>query len=219
MFGCEPATARPQRERTRNHLSTFDHTAEVNADADVDRVSLHSESRRLDDRPPARGVGRHDRRELPWRCASRFEAQCGVARVSALLQSEGVTALPDYVQAPLEVEAKCTSPKITRNLECIVKADRLLTLLEALRLSGLVTTSEYERRVRQAVRRLVSFGRMARRTAFGLRKRVALKSAGARAAAEAAGALDQAPSEAVAPQPVANGRPGVATQPEAAEMS
>ena len=40
---------------------------------------------------------------------------------------KAITALPEYLQAPLEVEAKCTSPKVTRYLELILKADRLLT--------------------------------------------------------------------------------------------
>jgi hypothetical protein len=42
-------------------------------------------------------------------------------------RAERVTATPEYAQEPLEIDAKC---------ELMIKADRLLTLLEALRLCG-----------------------------------------------------------------------------------
>jgi len=138
-------------------------------------------------------------------------------RVNALLESEGVTALPEYVQAPLEVEAKCTSPKITRYLEAIVKADRLLTLLEALRLSGLVTTNDYDRQVGQPIRRLVSVARAARQLAVGLRKR-ANKAAAAARATVAAHPGETQPDETTS-RPVATPASDSALQPEAATVS
>jgi hypothetical protein len=138
-------------------------------------------------------------------------------RVNALLESEGVTALPEYVQAPLEVEAKCTSPKITRYLEAIVKADRLLTLLEALRLSGLVTTNDYDRQVGLAVRRLVSIARAARQLAVGLRKRANKAAAAARAAVAAP--PDETELGGASSAPVAPSAPDLIMQPEAASVS
>lgn len=92
-------------------------------------------------------------------------------RAHTLLAAEGITALPEYVQAPLELEAKCTSPKMTRYLELIIKADRLLTVLEALRLAGAIGTNAYDRQVAIAVRRLVSVPRSALHVAVALRKR------------------------------------------------
>ena len=83
------------------------------------------------------------------------------ARAQALLQAEGITALPEYLQRPLEVEAKCTSPKVTRYLELILKADRLLTYLEALRLAGAIETNAYDHQVTVAVRELVAVPRAA----------------------------------------------------------
>jgi len=93
------------------------------------------------------------------------------ARAQALLQAEGVTALPEYVQSSLDLEAKCTSPKMTRYLELIIKADRLMTSLEALRLAGVIGTNVYDRQVAIVVRRLVSVPRAALHIAIALRKR------------------------------------------------
>jgi len=106
--------------------------------------------------------------------ASMREIDRDTARAQALLQAEGVTALPEYVQAPLELEAKCTSPKLTRYLELIVKADRLMTLLEALRLAGVLGTHAYDRQVAIAVRRLVAVPRSALQVAVRLRKCIPL---------------------------------------------
>jgi hypothetical protein len=119
--------------------------------------------------------------------ASMREIDRDTARAQALLQAEGVTALPEYVQAPLEVEAKCTSPKLTRYLELIVKADRLMTLLEALRLAGVLGTNAYDRQVAIAVRRLVAVPRSALQVAVRLRKCIPLPHA-ATAGANSAGA-------------------------------
>lgn len=93
------------------------------------------------------------------------------ARAQALLQAEGITSLPEYVQRPLEIEAKCTSPKVTRYLELILKADRLLTFFEALRLAGAIETSAYDHQVTVAVRELVAVPRCAFHLAIALRKR------------------------------------------------
>ena len=133
-------------------------------------------------------------------------------RANTLLESEGITALPEYVQAPLEIEAKCTSPQITRYLELIVKADRLLTLLEALRLSGVVTTSAYDRQVGLVVKRLVSVARVARQLATGLRKRANAKGAsGAPLPVAATGQPSaEATSRSTATAPIAEEREGAA---------
>lgn len=109
--------------------------------------------------------------------ASMREIDRDTARAHALLQAEGVTALPEYVQAPLEVDAKCTSPKLTRYLELIVKVDRLATLLEALRLAGTLGTNAYDRQVAVAIKRLVAVPRAALQIAAGLRKRLPQQSA------------------------------------------
>lgn len=92
-------------------------------------------------------------------------------RVQGLLQAEGVTALPEYVQAPLELDARCTSPKMTRYLELMLKADRLFTMLEALRLAGAVSTNGYDYRCAVIIARLVDVARTALRVSIGLRKR------------------------------------------------
>ena len=104
--------------------------------------------------------------------AAMREIDKDTTRAQTLLDAEGVTALPEYVQAPLELEAKCTSPKMTRYLELLLKADRLLTQLEALRLAGVITTNAYDRQVAIAVRRLVSVPRAALQIAVALRKRI-----------------------------------------------
>ncbi len=92
-------------------------------------------------------------------------------RTQSLLQAEGITALPEYLQAPLEVEAKCTSPKLVRYLELMLKADRLLTYLEALRLAGAIATNAYDRQVAVTVRDLVSVPRTAFHLAIALQER------------------------------------------------
>jgi hypothetical protein len=92
-------------------------------------------------------------------------------RAQSLLQGEGVTALPEYLQAPLEVEARCTSPKIARYLELMLKADRLMTYLEALRLAGAIATNAYNHQVAVAVRDLVSVPRIAFNLAIALQER------------------------------------------------
>ena len=92
-------------------------------------------------------------------------------RVQALLRAEGITSLPEYLQSPLEVEAKCTSPKVTRYLELILKVDRLLTFFEALRLAGAIETSAYDHQVTVAVRELVAVPRCAFHLAIAMRKR------------------------------------------------
>ena len=79
--------------------------------------------------------------------ASMVATDKATARAQTLLQAEAITALPEYLQRPLEVEAKCTSPKVTRYLELILKADRLLTYLEALRLAGAIGTNAYDHQV------------------------------------------------------------------------
>lgn len=103
--------------------------------------------------------------------AAMREIDKETARAQTLLQAEGITALPEYLQAPLELEAKCTSPKLTRYLELILKADRLLTYLEALRLAGVIGTNAYDRQVAIAIRDLVSVPRSAFHIAIALRKR------------------------------------------------
>ena len=95
------------------------------------------------------------------------------ARVQALLHAEAITALPEYIQRPLEVEAKCTSPKVSRYVELILKSDRLMTYLEALRLSGAITTGTYDHQVAVAIRNLVAVPRSAFHLAIALRKRAA----------------------------------------------
>jgi hypothetical protein len=124
------------------------------------------------------------------------------ARAEALLQAEGITALPEYLQRPLEVEAKCTSPKVTRYLELILKADRLLTYLEALRLAGAIETNAYDHQVTVAVRELVAVPRAAFHLAIGLRKRAnpASSDPPAKAGQRAKGAR---PKEDATPEPPA----------------
>jgi len=124
------------------------------------------------------------------------------ARTQALLQAEAITALPEYLQRPLEVEAKCTSPKVTRYLELILKADRLLTYLEALRLAGAIETNAYDRQVTVAVRELVAVPRAAFHLAISLRKRAnpAPSDSPAKAAQRAKGGR---PKEDVTPEPPA----------------
>ncbi len=124
------------------------------------------------------------------------------ARAQALLQAEGITSLPEYLQRPLEVEAKCTSPKVTRYLELILKADRLLTYLEALRLAGAIETNAYDHQVTVAVRELVAVPRAAFHLAISLRKRAnpAPSDPPAKAAQRAKGAR---PKEDVTPEPPA----------------
>ena len=95
------------------------------------------------------------------------------ARTQALLQAEAITALPEYLQRPLEVEAKCISPKVTRYLELILKADRLMTYLEALRLAGVIGTNLYDHQIAVAVRDLIAVPRCAFHLAIALRKRAA----------------------------------------------
>jgi hypothetical protein len=92
-------------------------------------------------------------------------------RAQSLLQGEGITALPEYLQAPLEVEAKCTSPKIARYLELMLKADRLMTYLEALRLAVAIATNAYDHQIAVAVRDLVSVPRTAFNLAIALEER------------------------------------------------
>ena len=91
-------------------------------------------------------------------------------RIQGELQAEGVTALPAYVQAPLELDARCTSPKMTRYLELLLKADRLFTMLEALRLAGAITSESYDHRCAVIIARLVDVPRRALNTVVGLRK-------------------------------------------------
>ena len=139
--------------------------------------------------------------------ASRIESSLiatdkATARAQALLQAEGITSLPEYLQRPLEVEAKCTSPKVTRYLELILKADRLLTYLEALRLAGAIETNAYDHQVTVAVRELVAVPRCAFHLAIALRKRAnpKLADAPAKPARRSRGAR---PKEDAAPDPAA----------------
>jgi hypothetical protein len=92
-------------------------------------------------------------------------------RVQGLLQAEGVTALPEYIQAPLELDARCTSPKMTRYLELMLKADRLFRMLEALRLAGAVSTNGYDHRCAVIIARLMDVARTVVKVTIGLRKR------------------------------------------------
>lgn len=120
---------------------------------------------------PAEFIDRAEAELLERIDTAMHEIDKETERAHALLAAEGITALPEYVQAPLELEAKCTSPKMTRYLELIIKADRLMTALEALRLAGAIGTNAYDRQVAIAVRRLVSVPRAALHVAVLLRKR------------------------------------------------
>jgi hypothetical protein len=156
--------------------------------------------------------------------ASRIEASMiatdkATTRAQALLQAEGITGLPEYLQSPLEVEAKCTSPKVTRYLELILKADRLLTYFEALRLAGAIETNAYDHQVTVAVRELVAVPRSAFHLAIGLRKRANPTPAGAPANAtqRSKGAR---PKEDAAPDPAApDSTEAVPAGPAAAEAA
>jgi len=99
------------------------------------------------------------------------EIDGATVRAKTLLEAEGVTATPEYAQEPLEVEAKWTSPKMARYLELMIKADRMLTLLEALRLSGAITTNAYDRQVALVIRQVATVPRVALNLTMGLRKR------------------------------------------------
>jgi len=120
---------------------------------------------------PAEFIDRAEAELLERIDTAMHEVDKETERAYTLLAAEGITALPEYVQAPLELEAKCTSPKMTRYLELIIKADRLMTALEALRLAGAIGTNAYDRQVAIAVRRLVSVPRAALHVAVALRKR------------------------------------------------
>lgn len=125
-------------------------------------------------------------------------------RVQALLRAEGITSLPEYLQSPLEVEAKCTSPKVTRYLELILKADRLLTFFEALRLAGAIETGAYDHQVTLAVRELIAVPKCAFHLAIGLRKRANPVPADA-SAKPARGSQGARPREDSASDPPATG--------------
>jgi hypothetical protein len=114
-------------------------------------------------------------------------------RVQGLLQAEGVTALPEYIQAPLELDARCTSPKMTRYLELMLKADRLFTMLEALRLASAVSTDGYDYRCAVIIARLVDVARTALRVSIGLRKRAHAAAADGPARAASRASTDPPP--------------------------
>jgi hypothetical protein len=127
------------------------------------------------------------------------------ARVQGQLQAEGVTALPEYVQAPLELDARCTSPKMTRYLELMLKADRLFRMLEALRLAGAVSTDGYDHRCAVIIARLVDVARTALKVTIGLRKRA--HAAAAKAPARAPSRASAEPNPLPEPAAPAAGTP------------
>jgi hypothetical protein len=87
-------------------------------------------------------------------------------------------------------------------LELILKADRLMTYLEALRLSGAIGTGAYDHQVAVAVRDLVAVPRSAFHLAIALRKRAArLPATPAKAAQPSKGS---AAKEGRAPDPPAS---------------
>jgi hypothetical protein len=120
---------------------------------------------------PAEVVARGEGIILARLDTSMREIDKETVRVQGQLQAEGVTALPEYVQAPLELDARCTSPKMTRYLELMLKADRLFRMLEALRLAGAVSTDGYDHRSAVIIARLVDVASTALKVSIGLRKR------------------------------------------------
>jgi hypothetical protein len=114
------------------------------------------------------------------------------------------------VQAPLQLDARCTSPKITRYLELLLKADRLFTMLEALRLAGAITSESYDHRCAVIIARLVDVPRRALNTVVGLRKQAHRMAARAAPPTVPSATLDLAPSESVsAPATAATEAPAV----------
>lgn len=141
---------------------------------------------------------------------SMAEIDKETVRIQGELQAEGVTALPAYVQAPLELDARCTSPKITRYLELLLKADRLFTMLEALRLAGAITSESYDHRCAVIIGRLVDVSRRALNTAVGLRKHAHRMATSAASPAVPRDTSDQIPPAPVpAPAIVATEAPTV----------
>lgn len=141
---------------------------------------------------------------------SMAEIDKETVRIQGELQAEGVTALPAYVQAPLQLDARCTSPKITRYLELLLKADRLFTMLEALRLAGAITSDTYDHRCAVIIARLVDVPRRALNTAVGLRKHAHRMSTGAASPGMSRTTSDQIPSAAgPTPPTVATDAPAV----------
>jgi hypothetical protein len=121
-------------------------------------------------------------------------------RVQGLLQAEGVTVLPEYIQAPLELDARCTSPKMTRYLELMLKADRLFRMLEALRLAGAVSTNGYDHRCAVIIARLMDVARTVVKVTIGLRKRAHAAAANGSVRTLSRGPADPtAPPQAAAP--------------------
>lgn len=137
-------------------------------------------------------------------------------RLQGELQAEGVTTLPAYVQAPLELDARCTSPKMTRYLELLLKADRLFTMLEALRLAGAITSDSYDHRCAVIIARLVDVPRRALNTAVGLRKHAHRMATSAASAAAARGTLGIDPA---APVPVPATNAAVAPTLDSADVA
>jgi hypothetical protein len=128
---------------------------------------------------PAEVVARAEAFLLDRLDSSMAEVDRETVRIQGELQAEGVTALPTYIQAPLELDARCTSPKMARYLELLLKADRLFTMLEALRLAGAIPTDAYAHRCATVIARLVDVPRRALGVSVGLRKhayRMALAS-------------------------------------------
>jgi hypothetical protein len=105
------------------------------------------------------------------------------ARAQALMEAEGIAATPAYLQAPLALTVRCTSPRMSRYLELVLKADRVFALLEALRLAGVIATEAYNYRCAFVVRRLVIVARTASRTVVQLRKQAQARSGAPAAAA------------------------------------
>jgi hypothetical protein len=141
---------------------------------------------------------------------SMAEIDKETVRIQGELQAEGVTALPAYVQAPLQLDARCTSPKITRYLELLLKADRLFTMLEALRLAGAITSESYDHRCAVIIARLVDVPRRALNTVVGLRKQAHRMAARAAPPTVPPATLDLAPSASVpAPATAATEAPAV----------
>jgi hypothetical protein len=149
---------------------------------------------------PAEVVARGEGFILARLDTSMREIDKETVRVQGLLQAEGVTALPEYIQAPLELDARCTSPKMTRYLELMLKADRLFTMLEALRLAGAVSTDGYDYRCAVIIARLVDVARTALKVTIGLRKRAHAAAANGSARTPPRAPTDPAPQlEAAAP--------------------
>ena len=101
------------------------------------------------------------------------DADKGLDRFHALMQTNGLTKEADFLGEPMTFAVRVTSPIMRNYLRLMEKIDQLIRMMETLRIDGVLTTAQCDTQRNLLKRQIKRFAGAARGIASKLRARAA----------------------------------------------